>query len=134
MKKLFLLFLVVCTLGVALGVATLSAEEGMFHGGDIVYDKPLKAVFFSHKFHAEDMGMSCEMCHDGIFQMAARAAQDNEDFTMQGLYDGKYCGACHNGSMAFASNTQCARCHIGVKGFKALTGEDEEKDAKEGHH
>jgi c(7)-type cytochrome triheme protein len=36
---------------------------------------------------------------------------------MESFYQGKYCGACHNGKDAFASNTQCARCHLRVKGM-----------------
>jgi c(7)-type cytochrome triheme protein len=34
---------------------------------------------------------------------------------MASLYKGKYCGACHNGKNAFASDTQCARCHVGAR-------------------
>ncbi|GAB4542134.1 MAG: hypothetical protein Fur0020_11620 [Thermodesulfovibrionia bacterium] len=91
------------------------------HGGDIVYTKPLKAVLFSHKSHVEEMGFSCDACHSGLFEMMALSVQEKGDFTMESLYKGKYCGACHNGSMAFASNTQCARCHIGVKGYKRVS-------------
>lgn len=87
----------------------------------IIYDKPVRGVIFSHKDHVEK-GLSCEMCHDALFTMQAKKAQENDDFTMDSLYKGKYCGACHNGSMAFASNTRCATCHIGVKGEKRMTG------------
>ncbi len=92
------------------------AEETAY-GGDIVYAKPVKGVIFSHKAHVDDLGLSCNMCHDKLFQMDALNAQKNDDFTMKSLYSGKYCGACHDGKTAFASNTQCARCHIGVKGY-----------------
>jgi c(7)-type cytochrome triheme protein len=129
MKRLLLLVMMACTVTVAAGSAVISAEESV-GGGEIIYSEPVKAVIFSHKAHVTDLGMSCEMCHDGIFQYATGSALAAGDFTMQSLYDGKYCGACHNGSWAFASDTQCARCHIGVKGYKALTGEQED----EGHH
>ena len=49
---------------------------------------------------------------------------------MQGLYDGKYCGACHDGSMAFASDTKCTLCHIGVKGYNRALG----IEAADAHH
>ncbi len=88
--------------------------------GDIIYTKPLKSVIFSHKTHVTEKGLSCDMCHPEIFYPAALKAQERPDFNMESLYKGKYCGACHNGKMAFASNTQCARCHIGVKGFNTL--------------
>lgn len=92
----------------------------------IVYDKPVKGVIFSHKAHVEK-GLSCEMCHNRLFEMQAKKAQDNKDFVMESLYQGKYCGACHNGSLAFASNTRCATCHIGVKGQKRLSGGDRQE-------
>lgn len=100
------------------------------HGGDIIYEKPVKGVLFSHKIHVEDKGLSCEMCHTRLFEMG-KVAQEKTDFVMNSLYQGKYCGACHNGTMAFASNTRCASCHIGVKGQKRLSGGD--THTKKGH-
>ena len=131
-KKLILLMVTVCLLSLVTGAAVLSANEGVFHGGDVVYTKPVMSVIFSHKAHVEDMGMGCDMCHPDLFDMSNLAVQEKDDFTMQSLYDGKYCGMCHNGDWAFASDTQCARCHIGVKGYEALTGKGEEK-ANKGH-
>ncbi len=125
MKKTVLLTLLALVTALIVTNGVLLAEEGMFHGGDILYTEPVKSVLFSHKVHAEDMGMGCDMCHAGLFEMAALNAQNNEDFTMDGLYEGKYCGACHNGQFAFASDTQCARCHIGVKGYNAMKGVEE---------
>ena len=85
---------------------------------DILYTKSVKAVLFSHKTHT-GMGMDCTACHTKLFQMAAKDAESKSDFTMKGLYEGKYCGSCHAPKgMAFASNTQCARCHVGVKGLE----------------
>jgi c(7)-type cytochrome triheme protein len=93
------------------------AEEEMVGGGEIIYSKPVKSVLFSHKSHAA-MGLDCNACHDKLFQMEALSAQNKADFSMKGLYDKKYCGSCHaKDGMAFASDTQCARCHIGTKGF-----------------
>lgn len=86
----------------------------------IVWTKPVKAVVFTHKIHTMDAGLECDSCHDGLFEMAAGTAQENEDFTMDALYNGKYCGACHDGDTAFASNTRCATCHIGVRGMNKL--------------
>src|SRR5208282_6899329 len=91
------------------------AGEAVSYGGDILYTKPVKSVLFSHKLHVEEKKLACNMCHIKLFEMKALAAQGKEDFTMDALYKGKYCGSCHNGKMAFASNTQCARCHGGVK-------------------
>jgi c(7)-type cytochrome triheme protein len=93
------------------------------HGSDmkqpetIVFNVPVKTVTFEHKAHV-DMGLDCASCHDKAFEMRKGAAEEHPDkFTMEALYAGKYCGACHNGTDAFASNTRCTTCHIGVKGF-----------------
>jgi c(7)-type cytochrome triheme protein len=93
------------------------------HGSDmkqpdtIVFNVPVKTVIFEHKGHV-DMGLDCASCHAKAFEMRKGAAEEHPDkFTMEALYAGKYCGACHNGTDAFASNTRCTTCHIGVKGF-----------------
>jgi c(7)-type cytochrome triheme protein len=121
MKKTLLALLITAFVGVFFAVhGNIDAKtEGTSGGGDIVYTKPVKSVIFSHKVHVEERGLSCDMCHSGLFEPAALKAQEKSDFNMDSLYKGKYCGACHDGKMAFASNTQCARCHTGVKGYKA---------------
>ncbi|MFZ8830898.1 MAG: cytochrome c3 family protein [Thermodesulfobacteriaceae bacterium] len=94
-----------------------SEEAG---GPEIEYTKPVKGVLFSHKLHVKDLGLLCESRHMDIFEMEAFKSQRNPDFNMDSLYKGKYCGACHDGKIAFASNTKCATCHIGVKGLERL--------------
>ena len=91
-------------------------------GGEdiIIYTKPVKAVIFNHKAHSEDYGISCNICHDKLFQMEALNAQKNPDFNHKAFEKGKYCGACHDGKKAFAMNKQCTRCHIGVKGYNKI--------------
>ncbi len=121
MKRIYVLYLFMAVVVLSLNPDTISASGEAFHGGDILYTRPLKAVLFSHRAHVEEIGLSCEACHDGIFEMSALSVQEKGDFTMESLYEGRYCGACHNGSMAFSSDSQCARCHIGVKGYKRLS-------------
>jgi len=96
------------------------------HGSDmkqptvIVFNRPVKGVMFTHKEHV-DMGLDCASCHDNAFEMRKGAAEEGLDkFNMRALYAGKYCGVCHNGNIAFASNTRCASCHIGVKGAERM--------------
>jgi c(7)-type cytochrome triheme protein len=118
-KIVVVIFAVVSALILIAANEGLQAKENIFQSGDVVYTKPVKGVIFSHKLHVDDRGLSCDMCHSGLFEPSALKAQGKPDFVMESLYRGKYCGACHNGTMAFASNTQCARCHIGVKGYNA---------------
>jgi c(7)-type cytochrome triheme protein len=95
------------------------------HGSDmkqpdvIFFNRPVKGVKFTHKAHV-DMGLDCASCHDTAFEMRKGAAEENANFTMRALYAGKYCGVCHNGNIAFASNTRCTSCHIGVKGMERM--------------
>ena len=60
-------------------------------------------IIFSHKKHAIWNG--CELCHPEIFGVK----KGTTVYTMQDIFNGKYCGACH-GSVAFP-NDDCQRCH-----------------------
>ncbi len=61
-------------------------------------------VEFSHKFHT--MAFSCNDCHPKLFEMKKTKGK----MTMDAMYQGKLCGACHNGTMASAA-TDCGKCH-----------------------
>jgi len=135
MKKILLLMV----LGVfLLSAALLSAsgdvqveeeyDEDTYGPQDpIVWVKPVKSVVFDHKIHTMDAGLDCDSCHDDLFEMEAGVAEENEDFIMATLYEGGYCGACHDGETAFASDTRCTTCHIGVRGHARLLGGTSEK-------
>ncbi len=126
--KRYLIFLLIIVLGLFLfHPATWSQDdEEDYPKEPILFTRPVKAVIFDHKVHVEDNGLSCDSCHDDPFEMEAGSTQEKTDFNMKALYDGQYCGACHDGDTAFASNTQCARCHIGVLGMKRILGIKEE--------
>ncbi len=64
---------------------------------------------FNHESHAK---LGCRECHTGIFQMKKGASR----MTMDAMYQGRHCGACHDGKKAFSS-TDCGKCHE-LKGFK----------------
>ena len=133
MKKM--LFLMVLVALLVSGALLLASEEVLVveeydedtYGplAPIVWEKPVKGVVFYHKTHTMDAGLDCDSCHDDIFVMEAGAAEENEDFNMATLYEGGYCGSCHDGSTAFASDTRCTTCHIGVRGVARLLGEGE---------
>ena len=130
MKKLLL----VVVLGVAVlsGALVLADNKAVEEDYDedtygpkapVIWVKPVRSVIFDHKIHTMQGGLECDSCHDDLFQMEAGAAQENDDFTMATMYDGGYCGACHDGSTAFAANTRCTACHIGVRGHNRLQGD-----------
>lgn len=60
-------------------------------------------IIFSHKKHTVWNG--CELCHPEIFGIK----KGKTTYTMQEIFNGKYCGACH-GTVAFP-NIDCRRCH-----------------------
>ena len=110
--------------------ATIATAED--HGGDIIYTKPIKAVIFSHKAHAEDIGLQCDWCHDKNFEMEALAVEGNKKFNMESMCNENYCGTCHNGDVSFSTTVQCARCHIGQKGYDRMVKEGKIKPEKGG--
>ncbi len=108
--------------------------SNMIQPKTILFTKPVKAVIFNHGLHVDDLGFECSECHNKLFKMKMGDAETQASkFTMKALYAGKYCGACHNGDDAFASDTKCTVCHIGSIGFRHLAG-DAESGEKKGHH
>jgi c(7)-type cytochrome triheme protein len=99
------------------GLPAAAEQTGL--GGDVLFTKPVKTVVFSHKSHVEDLNMSCNSCHDKLFQMESGAAEKLADFNHKGFDKGMYCGSCH-GKTASPMNTECTKCHIGVKGHAKL--------------
>ena len=78
-------------------------------------------VLFDGRKHAEK-GYDCKNCHPGLFSMKYGAAK----ITHAKLKQGQYCGACHNGTLAFSTvdEGKCFACH---QGKKKKPGEHEEK-------
>ena len=120
MKRIGLLTLtaLVALMGFHVGMV-LAADD---YPEDIFFTEPVVGVVFSHEYHINEAGMDCESCHDDIFQMEALSAQQETDFNMLSLGEGRYCGACHDGEMAFDANTRCASCHVGVIGYNRANG------------
>ncbi|GAB4301304.1 MAG: hypothetical protein Fur0034_14870 [Desulfuromonadia bacterium] len=61
-------------------------------------------IIFSHKKHTKWNG--CEVCHPDIFIGVKRGT---DKYSMVELFEGKYCGACHD-YVAFPQ-LDCQRCH-----------------------
>lgn len=78
---------------------------GNCHGiKTITFNKTSMPSKFNHESHAKMFG--CKECHPGVFLMKSGAA----NVTMKDIYNGAYCGACHNGKKAFPSS-DCTKCH-----------------------
>lgn len=72
----------------------------------------MRPVIFPHWFHR--LRFACNVCHPEIFKMRA----GSNDVTMAGIIEGKFCGKCHNGEIAWSPD-HCHRCHSGYPGLGA---------------
>lgn len=81
--------------------------------GDITFERKaagmddIPPAIFPHWIHR--MQFKCAACHDELFKMKAGANL----VTMDEMREGHWCGACHNGKVAFETSNfdSCPRCH-----------------------
>jgi c(7)-type cytochrome triheme protein len=119
MKRLWPALLLALGLWVALPA---SAEYG-----DVVLDRNstkegVRGVVFPHWFHR--IRYRCKVCHSELaFKMRAGA----NEVRMADIIDGRFCGMCHNGQVAWAPD-RCDLCHSAKPGTKpGIQGGDETK-------
>ena len=79
--------------------------------GDIVSQRKagegVPPAVFPHWFHR--VRFKCYVCHPAITAMKAGANK----ITMDAIREGKFCGACHNGKIAWETSfNTCPRCHV----------------------
>ena len=95
------------------GVAVHRAAHAEY--GDVVInqysdDAGMRPVVFPHWFHR--IRFRCKVCHADLgFKFQA----GGNDINMLKIIDGEYCGACHNGEVAW-SVENCDLCHSGKPG------------------
>jgi len=72
-----------------------------------------KAVTFSHWLHR--LRYTCRVCHTELaFEMKVNSTEITEEENRRG----EYCGACHNGKVAFGhTQKNCRKCHNGDRGY-----------------
>ena len=77
-------------------------------GKTVTWDTVMGKVTFDGKVHA-DAKVKCLDCHSKIFKMK----KGSTEMKMADINAGKFCGKCHNGKRAFASNDKdnCEACH-----------------------
>lgn len=100
---------------VVLGAAMLVSPLVQAEYGDIVInnysdDAGMRPVIFPHWFHR--IRFRCKVCHADLgFKFQAGGNEIN----MLKIIDGQYCGACHNGDVAW-SVENCDLCHTANPG------------------
>ena len=117
--------LLLLALGLALGSAIMTPAAAEY--GDVVIDRlstrsGVRAVVFPHWFHR--IRYRCKVCHSELgFQMRAGANL----VQMNDIINGKFCGMCHNGQVAWAPD-RCDLCHSARPGVAAgIYGSSETK-------
>jgi len=100
-------------IGMLLIVANMLPNSAEAEYGDVVLneyseDAGMRPVVFPHWFHR--IRFRCKVCH-GDLGFAFKAGGNNID--MLKIIDGQYCGACHNGDVAW-SIENCELCHSGM--------------------
>lgn len=99
----------------AAAIATLGMEPARAEYGDVVINNHADAagvrpVVFPHWFHR--VRFRCKVCHSDLgFKFQA----GGNDINMVKIIDGQYCGACHNGNIAW-SIENCDLCHSAKPG------------------
>ncbi len=99
-------------------LGALFAPSAAAEYGDVVLNlksekEGVRPVIFPHWFHR--IRYRCKVCHSELgFRMRAGA----NVVTMADIIDGRFCGMCHNGQVAWAPD-RCDLCHSGKRGLQA---------------
>ncbi len=101
----------------AAGVMVLSVgvREARAEYGDVVMNNyadgaGMRPVVFPHWFHR--VRFRCKACHTDL---GIKFKAGGNEINMLKIIDGQYCGACHNGTVAW-SVENCDLCHSGKPG------------------
>ena len=94
-------------------LAVLPLHQVLAEQGDIVFTREkdesneYPPATFPHAVHRYQY--KCYVCHDDIFKMK----KGTNKVTMDDIGSGKFCGTCHNDTIAFGSTFEsCQRCHL----------------------
>jgi c(7)-type cytochrome triheme protein len=108
-KLLHLVFTLLITVGV-FSPNVVYAEYGDVVINNFSEEAGMRPVVFPHWFHR--IRFRCKVCHADLgFKFEAGGNQ----IDMLKIIDGEYCGACHNGEVAW-SVENCNLCHSGTPG------------------
>lgn len=92
------------------------APQATAEYGDVVLNRRaekegVRPVIFPHWFHR--IRFRCKVCHA---ELGFKMRVGSNDFKMSDIVEGRFCGACHNGEIAWPPD-QCDLCHSGKRGL-----------------
>ena len=99
-------------LGLAIVAIATTSEDASAEYGDVIINNysdgaGMRPVIFPHWFHR--IRFRCKVCHADL---GFRFKAGGNDINMLKIFDGEYCGACHNGQIAWGVEN-CVLCHSG---------------------
>lgn len=104
------LLMAIAGLLLIVGVPNAKAEYGDVVINNYAEAAGMRPVIFPHWFHRKLF--TCKVCHADLgFKFKAGGS----DISMTKVMDGKFCGACHNGEIAWGVEN-CNICHSGKLG------------------
>lgn len=98
--------------GAGLLLAGLLVSAALAVEGDVIFKRKdgeggFPPAVFPHWIHR--IRYKCYACHPALFEMQAGA----NAVSMEAIQAGKFCGACHNGAIAWPVTFEtCNRCHV----------------------
>ncbi|MBI4984565.1 MAG: hypothetical protein HZC24_04270 [Rhodocyclales bacterium] len=113
---------VLAGLAALLSIFFIGVPDARAEYGDVVINNysdasGMRPVVFPHLFHR--IRFRCKVCHADIgFKFQAGGNEIN----MVKIIDGQFCGACHNGEIAW-SVENCNLCHSAKPGTKTQVHE-----------
>ena len=111
MQATKIILFVVFAAAAATAITSLNPADAEY--GDVLMnefsdDAGMRPVVFPHWFHR--IRFRCKVCHGDLgFQFKA----GGNGINMLKIIDGEYCGACHDGNVAW-SIENCDLCHSGL--------------------
>ena len=108
-------FRTILLLILVLAAGLVDMRDARAEYGDVVINNysdgaGMRPAVFPHWFHR--IRFRCKVCHADLgFKFKA----GGNDINMVKIIDGQYCGACHNGNIAW-SIENCNLCHSGKPG------------------
>ena len=104
-------------LALSVGTWFATSDDAAAEYGDVIInnysdDAAMRPVIFPHWFHR--IRFRCKVCHADL---GFRFKAGGNDINMLKIFDGEYCGACHNGQIAWGVEN-CVLCHSGKPNHK----------------
>ena len=107
----------IALISAAVAVLTVPIPFAFAEYGDVVLNRysdkaGVRPVVYPHWFHR--IRFRCKVCHSELgFEMRA----GSNDVKMSDLQDGRFCGLCHNGNIAWGLEN-CNFCHSALPGLR----------------